>query len=173
MITTLDDYNNKNDRAASSRLLPPRTNIEVYFDGLCQPCNPGGIACYAFIIKKERNTIHSGYGLSANNNTNNVAEYTGIIKSLEWLLANNYENESIIIRGDSLLVINQIERNFKVKAPTIIPLYHKAMSLIFKFNNIQFKWIPREQNKQADRLSNYAYRKVITDNYKLGEKISQ
>jgi ribonuclease HI len=56
-----------------------------------------------------------------------------------------------------LLVINQIERNFKVKAPTIIPLYHKVMSLISKFNHIQFEWTPREQNKEADSLSNYAY----------------
>ena len=111
--------------------------------------------------------------LAAHNSTNNIAEYTAIIRALEWLLANNYENESIIIKGDSRLVINHINGDFKVKAPTIIPLYHIAMSLIFKFNNIQFEWIPREQNKQADRLSNYAYRKVITDNYKLGEKISQ
>ncbi|MFL6410131.1 MAG: ribonuclease HI family protein, partial [Nitrososphaeraceae archaeon] len=97
------------------------------------------------------------------------AEYTGIIKALEWLLAKNYENANIIIRGDSLLVINQIERNYKVKAPTITPLYHKAMSLISKFNNIQFEWIPRVQNKEADRLSNYAYIKVIADNPKLRE----
>jgi ribonuclease HI len=113
---------------------------------------------------KKKNTIHSEYGLVARNSTNNVAEYTGIIKALEWLLANNYENESIIIRGDSLLVINQIERNFKVKAPTIIPLYHKVMSLISKFNNIQFEWIPRGQNKEADRLSNHAYAEAIANN---------
>jgi ribonuclease HI len=47
------------------------------------------------------------------------------------------------------------------------------MSLIFKFNYIQIEWIPREQNKEADELTNCAYRKVITDNSKLGEKISQ
>jgi ribonuclease HI len=83
-----------------------KNQIEVRFDGLCQPYNPGGTACYAFIIKNEEgNTIHSGYGLAARNSTNNVAEYTGIIKALEWLLANNYENESIIIRGDSIMVV--------------------------------------------------------------------
>ena len=52
-----------------------------------------------------------------------------------------------------MLVINQIEGNFKVKAPTIIPLYRKVISLISKFKHIQIEWIPREQNKEADRLS--------------------
>src|SRR5919199_1338103 len=106
---------------------------------------------------KKKNTIHSEYGLAARNSTNNVAEYTGIIKALEWLIANNYQNESIVIKGDSQLVILQIKRKFKVKAPNIIPLYHDAMSLISKFKDIQFELIPREQNKEADRLSNLAY----------------
>ena len=77
--------------------------IQVYFDGLCQPYNPGGIACYAFVIlaKKEheqkQQQYYSEYGLAAepfsDSATNNVAEYTGIIKALEWLLKkNNYNN---------------------------------------------------------------------------------
>jgi ribonuclease HI len=148
-------------------LIGNQSQIHVYFDGLCQPYNPEGTACYAFIIKNEENTIYSDYGLAAHDSTNNnVAEYTGITKALEWLFANNYENKNIVIKGDSL-VINQIERNFKVKAPTIIPLYHKAMSLIYKFNNIRFEWILREQNKEADKLANYAYTKVIADNPNL------
>lgn len=92
------------------------------------PLTPGGTACYSFIIKKEEKTIRSEYGLAAINSTNNVAEYTAMIKALEWLHDNNYENKKILIKGDSLLVINQIERNFKVRAPNIIPLYHKAIS---------------------------------------------
>ena len=132
--------------------------IQVYFDGLCQPCNPGGTACFAFIVKnKEGNTIHSECGLVAHNSTNNVAEYTGIIRALEWLIANNYQNESIIINGDSQLVIQQTKRRFRVNAPNIIPLYRKTISLIFKFNNIEFELIPSEKNKEADRLSNLAY----------------
>ena len=131
--------------------------IQVYFDGLCQPDNPGGIACYAFIVKNGENTIYPEYGFVARDSTNNVAEYTSLIKALDWLLAKHYENESILIKGDSLLVINQIERNFQVKAPTIIPLYLKAMSLISKFNHIEVQWIPRAENKEADRLSNIAY----------------
>ena len=151
-IVTLEDYTD-NKIVHSS----PRTTIEVYFDGLCQPVNPGGTACFAFIIKNGHNTIHSEYGLAAHNSTNNVAEYTALIRALEWLLANDYENKKVIVRGDSQLVIRQIERNFKVKAATIIPLYRKAISLISKFKHIQFELIPRDLNKEADRLSNLAY----------------
>jgi ribonuclease HI len=138
-----------------------KNQIEVYFDGLCQPCNPGGTACFAFIIKNEEgNTIHSEYGVAKHNSTNNVAEYTGIIKALEWLIANNYQNENIVIKGDSQLVIQQIKRNFKVNAPNLVPLYHEAMSLISKFRHIQFELIPRDQNYEADRLSNLAYQEL-------------
>ena len=151
MKTTIEQYNNNGVLPAT-----PQSTIEVYFDGLCQPYNPGGTACYSFIIKNEEgNTIHSEYGLAARNSTNNVAEYTALIRALEWLLANDYENEKDIVRGDSQLVIRQIERNFKVKAPNMIPLYRDAMSLISKFKHIQFELIPREQNKEADRLSNF------------------
>jgi hypothetical protein len=57
---TLDDYNNSQIHTTLfPRMLPMTTNIQVYFDGLCQP----GTACYSFIIKIEENTIHSEYEL--------------------------------------------------------------------------------------------------------------
>jgi ribonuclease HI len=159
----------------------------VFFDGLCQPYNPGGIACYAFVIKKQQEhplTIYSQYGLAVepftDYATNNVAEYTGIIKALEWLLKQqriesdkHTATERIIIKGDSQLVIYQIIGKYKVKAVKIIPLYQKVMSLISKFENICIEWIPREKNSEADKLSNYAYTKVIDNNSALREKVSQ
>jgi ribonuclease HI len=90
-------------------LRPGNNEIQVYFDGLCQPYNPGGIACYGFVIlaKKghEQEQQYSEYGLAAepfsDNATTNVAEYTGIIKALDWLLEkNNFDNQEIIVRGD-------------------------------------------------------------------------
>jgi ribonuclease HI len=83
-ITTLDNYD---DGIMPAR---PQSTKEVYFDGLCQPCNPGGTACYSFIIKNEEgHTIHSEHGLAAYDSTNNIAEYTGLLKALEWLIENN------------------------------------------------------------------------------------
>jgi len=61
--------------------------IQVNIDGLCQPINPGGIACYAFIIRSNGRTMHSGYGIAgepfSKDSTNNVAEYTALAKALE------------------------------------------------------------------------------------------
>jgi len=159
--------------------------IQVYFDGLCQPYNPGGIACYAFVIltKKEheqkQRQHYSEYGLAAepfgDNSTNNVAEYTGIVKALEWMLEkNNYNNnQKIIIRGDSQLVINQIKGKYKVRAVKIIPLYQKVKSLLSKFKDVRIEWIPRDNNKEADKLSNKAYQEILESDPNLLQKISQ
>ena len=156
--------------------------IQVHFDGLCQPYNPGGIACYAFLIlakKGQEQQQYSEYGLAAepfsDSATNNVAEYTGIIKALEWLLEkNNYKNnQKIIIRGDSQLVINQINGKYKVRAVKIIPLYQKVKSLLSKFKDIKIEWIPRDKNKEADKLSNKAYQEILDNDPKLLQKVSR
>jgi ribonuclease HI len=148
--------------------------IQVYFDGLCQPYNPGGIACYAFVILTKKGH-DSEYGLAAepfsDSATNNVAEYTGIIKALEWLLEKNY-NQKIIIRGDSQLVISQINGKYKVRAVKIIPLYQKVKSLLSKFKDIKIEWIPRDKNKEADELSNKAYQEILESDPKLLQKVS-
>lgn len=149
--------------------------IEVNFDGLCQPFNPGGIACYAFIIIKEDEQL-SQYGLAAEpfsvNSTNNVAEYTGVLKALEWLIKNNDINENILVRGDSKLVIFQIKGRYKVKAERIMHLYDQSMNLISKFKNIGFEWVPREQNKEADALSYKAYLEILDNNPTLRKMAS-
>jgi ribonuclease HI len=142
--------------------------IEVYFDGLCQPINPGGIACYAFIVRREGHVIHSDYGVAvepfSRHATNNVAEYTALIKSLEWLLATNLNSDRIEIKSDSQLVVKQLSGNYKVKAKRIIPLYQKALLLKSKFKELEIKWVAREQNKEADALTNKAYLKTLQDN---------
>ena len=84
-------------------LLRKTKPIQVFFDGLCQPCNPREVTCFSFIIKKDYNAVYREYGLAAYNSINNVAEYTGVIKVLEWLIQHNFMNEDIIVRGDSLL----------------------------------------------------------------------
>lgn len=81
--------------------------------------------------------------------------------------------ESITIKGDSQLVIYQIKGRYKVNATRIIPLYQKVMSLISEFNDVRVEWIPREKNSEADKLTNYAYMKIIDSDSALREKMSQ
>ena len=142
--------------------------IEVYFDGLCQPINPGGISCYAFIVKSDERIIHSDYGVAAKpfseESTNNVAEYTALAKALQWLLANNFNSNKVEIKSDSQLVVNQLTGDYKVKARRILPLFKQVLFLKTKFQDIQIKWIPRDMNREADTLTNKAYNKALLEN---------
>jgi ribonuclease HI len=142
--------------------------IKVYFDGLCQPKNPGGIACYAFLVKRDGTMLHSDYGLAGEpfspDSTNNVAEYTALAKALEWLVANNLNSDKVMIKGDSQLVVNQLAGTFKVKGKRILPLYKQVIVLKSKFPDIEIKLVPREQNREADRLTNIAYNKALQEN---------
>lgn len=142
--------------------------IEVYFDGLCQPINPGGISCYAFIVKSDGRIVHSDYGVAAKpfseESTNNVAEYTALAKALQWLLANNFNSQKVEVKSDSQLVVNQLTGDYKVKARRILPLFKQVLFLRTKFQDIQIKWIPRDKNREADRLTNKAYNKALLEN---------
>jgi ribonuclease HI len=142
--------------------------IEVYFDGLCQPVNPGGIACYAFVVKQGGKTIHSEYGVAgepfSQDSTNNVAEYTALAKALEWLAANNLASEKVAVKSDSQLVVNQLQGNYKIKAKRIVPLFRQVALLKSKFSDLEISWVPREQNKEADRLTNIAYNLTLQEN---------
>lgn len=135
--------------------------IEAYFDGLCEPKNPGGVATYGFVVFRDGKRAHEGSGLAATpyseGATNNVAEYTGVLKALEWLVEQGLEKEKILVRGDSDLIIKQLKGEYKVKSPLLAPLYKKARELAFRFPSLSFEWIPREQNREADKLTNLAY----------------
>ncbi|MBB5254763.1 ribonuclease HI [Sulfurisphaera ohwakuensis] len=131
-----------------------------YFDGLCEPKNPGGIATFGFVIYLDNRKIE-GYGLAEKpfsiNSTNNVAEYSGLICLMETMLKLGIS--SPIIKGDSQLVIKQMNGEYKIKAKRIIPLYEKAIQLKKKLNATLI-WVPREENEEADRLSRVAYELV-------------
>lgn len=142
--------------------------IQVNIDGLCQPINPGGIACYAFVIRSNSKTIHCGYGVAgepfSKDSTNNIAEYTALVRALEWLVEHNHVSDKVEIKSDSKLVVNQMGGIYKVKGKRIVPLYKQVLLLKTKFSDIQIKWIPREENKEADRLTNIAYNKALQEN---------
>jgi len=151
--------------------------IEIYFDGLCQPINPGGIACYAFVVKSDGKTIYSDYGLAtepfSRDSTNNVAEYTGLARALEWLVENNLISDKVEINSDSQLIVNHLRGLYRVKAKRIIPLYQKVLVLKSKFHDLQIHWVPREENKEADMLTNEAYNRALQENPEYLDKVTK
>ena len=150
--------------------------ITVRFLGQCLPRNPGGIACYAYIIRnKEGHLLHESCGLAAEPNspssTNSVATYTALIRALEWLIKNGYSNDIIKVYGNSKLVISQINEgevgaisstNKNNISKNTLLLYAKVMKLKPKFYYISFELNNDNDNrhiddKEVEELSVLAY----------------
>jgi ribonuclease HI len=133
--------------------------IEVYFDGLCEP-NPGGVATYGFVVRRGGRVVHDGHGLACPPRTpqctNNVAEYTGLVKALEYLATQDVK-EPVLVRGDSELVLRQLTGAYKVKSPLLAPLYERVRELSARLPSIRFEHVPRESNAEADRLTRLAF----------------
>ncbi len=127
----------------------------IYFDGACMPYNPGGIATYGFVIYTEDGEKFTGSGIASEKGTNNIAEYTALIKALEKAIELGIVEATV--KGDSQLAIYQMNGIYEVRSPNIIPLYEKAIELCKHFKKIRFQWIPRNENKEADTLSEKVY----------------
>ena len=136
--------------------------LRLFFDGLCEPQNPGGVACYGFVVYRGSSSeilkLFEGYGVAAEpgpDSTNNVGEYTGLIKGLEWVQKNT-KVPKVEILGDSQVVIRHLTGEYKVRSSRLLPFYQKTLSLL---EHVQWtaKWIPREENTVADALSEKAY----------------
>jgi ribonuclease HI len=68
------------------------------------------------------------------------------------------------IKTDSQLIVNQLAGDYKVKAKRILALYREVLPLKSKFQDIQIRWIPRQNNQEADMLTNKAYNMALQQN---------
>jgi ribonuclease HI len=143
--------------------------IVLHFDGLCEPKNPGGVATYGIVIEINGKKVFEDSGLAdappwSLMASNNVAEYSALIRGLEWLKREGHCRDNVLVLGDSRLIINQLEGRFKVKAPRLRELYHKAKELIGEFSRLKISWVDRSENAEADLLSRIAYAKYVRAN---------
>lgn len=129
--------------------------IEIWFDGSCQPINPGGVGRAASVIKKDgveiktlSRVVGSGKGM-----TNNVAEYHGLKDALLFLKGDGCFKEKIQVFGDSMMVIEQMSDRWKIKTGAYKAVALETKKLVAEFKDIKFSWIPREENGIADRLA--------------------
>lgn len=113
--------------------------------------NPGS-AGYGVIIRDVHGHViaelFDGIGI----NTNNVAEYRGLLAALEWAVAHGHSH--LHVKSDSLLVVQQMLGKYKVKHEGLLPLYRQARHLVAKIGKVSFEHVRRELNTDADRLSN-------------------
>ena len=124
---------------------------EIYCDGASRS-NPGEASVGISILKdkEEIDTIKKRIGIA----TNNVAEYLGLIEALKYCVEKNIMEVDIYL--DSLLVVQQVNLEYKVKSKKLQEHYNQALDLINKINNIKINHIRREFNKRADQLANQA-----------------
>ena len=124
---------------------------EIFCDGASRS-NPGDASIGVSINKDkvEIDTIKKKIGI----NTNNVAEYLGLIAALEYCVENKVNNVRIFL--DSLLVVQQVNMEYKVKSKKLQTHYEKSLKLINQIEDIKIYHIKREFNSRADQLANEA-----------------
>ena len=130
----------------------PAGPIVAYIDGGARG-NPGP-AGYGVRVERSDGTLVEEFGESIGVATNNVAEYRALIAALEWARAHGHT--AVHVRSDSLLLVQQMLGNFKVKNEGLRPLHAKARLLTHEIGNVTFEHVGRAKNAHADRLANAA-----------------
>lgn len=116
--------------------------------------NPGLAGYGAVVFAPDHETVLGESCEAIGHATNNVAEYRGLIAGLAE--AARLGATEVSVSMDSKLVVEQMSGRWKVKHPDLITLYRQAATAAMQFEAVDYKWIPRERNKHADRLANEA-----------------
>jgi len=116
--------------------------------------NPGP-AAIGIVLKDPEGNVLKKKGEKIGRATNNQAEYTALIKGLK--VAHEYKPQKLICLMDSSLAVNQLNGRFKIKNTGLRKLSFEVRKAIQKLPYVEFRYIPREKNKEADKLLNQAF----------------
>lgn len=122
----------------------------LFFDGASLG-NPGRRAI-GVVLKTPKKTYK--FKKEIGKGTNNQAEYYALIAGM--MLAKKLGVKELTVKGDSQLVIKQMVGEYKVHDEKLKKLYEKAKELEKSFRKVSYEWIPREKNKEADKLAEEA-----------------
>jgi ribonuclease HI len=131
---------------------PPQHYLIAHSDGGARG-NPGP-AGYGVVIKDEAGHKVAALSEYLGHQTNNFAEYQGLIAALEFAL--KHGPKALKVVSDSELLVRQIKGIYKVKNPTLQDLYARAKELIAQLEWFSIDHALREHNREADRLANEA-----------------
>jgi ribonuclease HI len=126
--------------------------VYVYTDGACRG-NPGPASIGIQFLTTNNETILE-FGEPIGVTTNNVAEYSAVLKALQMCVEEKVKQ--VFLFSDSQLLIKQLNGEYEVKSPNLIDLFFSCKALLRNFERIVFMHIPRERNVVADRLANEA-----------------
>ena len=126
--------------------------LEVFIDGASRG-NPGP-SSVGVVISDGSGRVLKEHGRRIGAGTNNVAEYTALLDALD--LCRELGGSDIRIHSDSQLLVRQIKGLYKVKKPRLADLMARAREKMRGFACVEFTHVPRERNREADRLANQA-----------------
>lgn len=133
--------------------------ITIYTDGGSRG-NPGPSAIGVVYVNEKNQTIKEYSEYLGDKLTNNEAEYKAVIfalKKFKALFGKEIAKKSEVeVKSDSELMVKQLNGEFKIINENIQPLFLEVWNLKIDFLKVMFKQIPREKNKDADRLANEA-----------------
>jgi ribonuclease HI len=115
--------------------------------------NPGP-AAYAVVLRDPHGKIVLELAKKFGRDTNNVAEYYGLLAALDSALARGVK--ALRVRSDSELLVRQMQGRYKVKSEDLKPLYERAFKMSKQFTYFAIEHVRREMNREADALANVA-----------------
>ena len=136
--------------AAAQAEAAKRTRL--FTDGAARG-NPGPAGAGSVIVSPDGHIV-AKIGKFLGDSTNNVAEYMGLILGLRRAKAMGIKELEVL--SDSELLVRQLNGEYAVKADHLLPLHQEAQALLKAFPEIALRHIPREENAQADAMSNRA-----------------
>ena len=138
---------------------PKTYDVYGWFDGCCEPRNPGGHASWGALVKVGKQQVYAkgGYCGVGPDMSNNVAEFSAFIAVAEECMKHP---GVVLIRGDSKLVVNLVNGHWKSHGGFYVPYYEKAKVLWKDLKSrARLEWIGRDENSVCDYLS----KKVLKD----------
>ena len=139
-------------RASSPTITETQPKWLLMVDGAARG-NPGEAGAGAAIVD-ENGAVVREMSRYLGRATNNVAEYEALLMGLEALLA--LGKKQIQVQSDSQLLVRQLNGEYRVKDEKLKMLFDRARRLLSQFSTYRILHVPRELNKRADRLANYA-----------------
>jgi ribonuclease HI len=115
--------------------------------------NPGP-AAYGVLLEDGHGQVIARLSRYLGRQTNNFAEYSGLIAALEYALEHGFS--ALRVFSDSELMVRQIRGVYKVRNEGLRPLYERALVLIRQLDRFAIEHVRREHNREADRLANQA-----------------
>ena len=115
--------------------------------------NPGP-AAIGVTLKDENKRLIARISQKIGSTTNNQAEYRALIAGLKKAISLGAKN--ITVYSDSELMVKQMRGLYRIKNPGLRPLYSEAAQLAYSLAGFRIESVPREQNREADRLANMA-----------------